>query len=63
MQPTISRTFLLMDTAHKIWTSATRTFSQKGNDEQAYELRKKIRGLDQKDRSLAVYYVELSSLW
>ncbi|GMP55134.1 hypothetical protein CsSME_00020046 [Camellia sinensis var. sinensis] len=29
----------------------------------AYELRKKIRGLDQKDRSLAVYYAELSGLW
>ncbi|GMQ09400.1 hypothetical protein CsSME_00052791 [Camellia sinensis var. sinensis] len=34
-----------------------------GNDAHAYELRKKIRGLDQKDRSLAVYYAELSDLW
>ncbi|XP_028122801.1 uncharacterized protein LOC114319934 [Camellia sinensis] len=63
MQPTISRSFLLLDTAHKIWTAAAQMYSQQGNDAQAYELRKKLRSLDQKDRSLAVYYAELSSLW
>ena len=62
MQPTISQSFLLLGIAHKIWIAASHMYSQQGNAAQAYELRKKLRGLDQKDRSLAVYYAELSSL-
>ncbi|XP_028084053.1 uncharacterized protein LOC114285227 [Camellia sinensis] len=63
IQPTISQSFFLLDTAHKIWTAASQMYSQQGNDAQTYELRKKLRSLYQKDRSLAIYYAELSSLW
>ena len=63
IQPTISRTFVLMDSAHEIWSAAAQLYSQQGNDAQAYELRKKIRGFYQKDQSLAEYYAELSGLW
>ena len=62
IHPTISRTFVLMDSAHEIWLAAAQLYSQQGNDAQAYELRKKIRGFFQKDRSLVEYYAELSSL-
>ncbi|GMP81276.1 hypothetical protein CsSME_00036037 [Camellia sinensis var. sinensis] len=60
---TISRSFVLMDIVYEIWTAASQMYSQQGNDVQAYELRKKIRGFNQKDRSLAECYTELSSFW
>ncbi|XP_028098794.1 uncharacterized protein LOC114298423 [Camellia sinensis] len=65
IQPTLSQTFLLLDTIHKIWivVAVARMYSKKGSDAQAYELRKKVWGLDQKDRSLVVYYAEFSGLW
>ena len=63
IQPTIRRTFVLMDSAYEIWIAATQLYSQQDNYAQVYELRKKIRGFFQKDRSLAEYYAELSSLW
>ena len=52
-----------MDSAHEIWIAAAQLYSQQDNDAQAYELRKKIRGFYQKDKSLTEYFAELSSLW
>ena len=54
---------MLFRSAHEIWFAAAQLYSQQGNDAQAYELRKKIRGFFQKDRSLAEYFAELSSMW
>lgn len=36
---------------------------QKGNVAQAFELRRRLRGLDQNNRSLTEYYFELSGVW
>ncbi|KAK6921131.1 Retrotransposon Copia-like, N-terminal [Dillenia turbinata] len=41
MQPHISKGYLLFNTAHKIWSAVTLTYSQVGNDAQIYELRNK----------------------
>lgn len=38
IHPKISRSFVLMDIVHEIWTAAYQMYSQWGNDAQAYEL-------------------------
>lgn len=63
MKPTICYTFLLLDTPYKIWITVAQTYSHKGNDAHDFELRKKLRGLDQHNRFLAEYYCELSGVW
>ncbi|GFZ15632.1 hypothetical protein Acr_25g0000410 [Actinidia rufa] len=50
MRADIRHTFLLLDTPHKIWTTAKQTYSQQGNDAQCFDLRKKLRPLDQHHR-------------
>lgn len=51
MEPTIRDSFLLLNTAHEVWTAVAQTYSQTGNDAQAYELRKKPRDTAQKELS------------
>ncbi|XP_058188911.1 uncharacterized protein LOC131306592 [Rhododendron vialii] len=63
MLPTIRHIFLLLDTPYTVWTTVAQTYSQKGNDAQAFELRTKLRGLDQYNRSLVEYYAELRGVW
>ena len=63
MRADIRHTFLLLDTPHKIWTTAKQTYSQQGNDAQCFDLRKKLRTLDQHHRSVAEYFAELSGMW
>ena len=60
MRADIRYTFLLLDTPHKIWTTAKQTYSQQGNDAQCFDLRKKLRTLDQHHRSVVEYFAELS---
>jgi hypothetical protein len=63
MKAEIRHNFLLLDTPHKIWTTAAQTYSQQGNDAQCFELRKRLRHSDQHHRSVAEYFAELSGLW
>ncbi|KAF7833046.1 ankyrin repeat domain-containing protein 2b [Senna tora] len=63
MQFHISKQYLLLDTAEKIWTSAKRSYSSKGNDAQIYEIKTKIHGLKQEELTVNEYYSELSALW
>ena len=44
MQLQISRGYLLLNTAQKIWSAVSQTYSQVGNDAQIYELRNKVHG-------------------
>ncbi|GFZ19120.1 cytochrome C1 family [Actinidia rufa] len=50
MRADIRHTFLLLDSPHKIWITAKQTYSQQGNDAQCFDLRKKLRTLDQHHR-------------
>ncbi|XP_058198383.1 uncharacterized protein LOC131313906 [Rhododendron vialii] len=63
MRADIRHTFLLLDTPHQIWTTAAQTYSQQGNDAQCFELRKRLRTLEQNHRSVAVYFADLSGTW
>ncbi|XP_058227159.1 uncharacterized protein LOC131335697 [Rhododendron vialii] len=63
MRADIRHTFLLRDTPHKIWTTAAQTYSQQGNDAQCFELRKRLRTLEQNHRSVAVYFADLNGAW
>ncbi|XP_058186868.1 uncharacterized protein LOC131303840 [Rhododendron vialii] len=63
MRADIRHTFLLLDTPHKIWITAAQTYSQQGNDAQCFELRKRLRTLEQNHRSVAVYFADLSGAW
>ncbi|XP_058201431.1 uncharacterized protein LOC131316168 [Rhododendron vialii] len=63
MRADIRHTFLLLDTPHQIWTTAAQTYSQQGNDAQYFELRKRLRTLEQNHRSVAVYFADLSGAW
>ena len=63
MQPHISRTYLLLDTAAKIWNAVTLTYSRVGNDAQIYEIRNKVHGLKQGEMTISQYFSELNGLW
>ena len=63
MHSRISKQYLLLDTAEKIWNSAKRTYSRKGNDAQIFEIRNKIHGTKQGELTITEYYSELSGLW
>ena len=63
MHPRISKQYLLLDTAEKIWNSTKRTYSRKGNDAQIFEIRNKIHGTKQGELTITDYYSELSGLW
>ncbi|XP_058209191.1 uncharacterized protein LOC131322072 [Rhododendron vialii] len=63
MRADIRHTFLLLNTPYQIWTTATQTYSQQGNDAQCFELRKRLRTLEQNHRSVAVYFADLSGAW
>ncbi|XP_058199324.1 uncharacterized protein LOC131314589 [Rhododendron vialii] len=63
MRADIRYTFLLLDSPHQIWTIAAQTYSQQGNDAQCFELRKRLRTLEQDHRSVAMYFVDLSGAW
>ncbi|XP_058222135.1 uncharacterized protein LOC131332063 [Rhododendron vialii] len=63
MRADIRHTFLLLDTPHQIWTTAVQTYSQQGNDAQCFELRKRLRTLEQNHRSVAVYFADLNGAW
>ncbi|XP_058187492.1 uncharacterized protein LOC131304305 isoform X2 [Rhododendron vialii] len=63
MRADIRHTFLLLDTPHKIWTTAAQTYSQQGNDAQCFELRKRLSTLEQNHRSVAVYFADLNGVW
>ncbi|XP_058228230.1 uncharacterized protein LOC131336415 [Rhododendron vialii] len=63
MRADIRHTFLLLDTPYQIWTTAAQTYSQQGNDAQCFELRKRLRTLEQNHRSVAVYFADLSGAW
>ena len=63
MQPHISRTYLLLDTAAKIWNTVTLTYSRVGNDAQIYEIRNKVHGLKQGEMTISQYFSKLNGLW
>ncbi|XP_058188017.1 uncharacterized protein LOC131304703 [Rhododendron vialii] len=63
MKADIRSPFLLLNTPYQIWTIATQTYSQQGNDAQCFELRKRLRTMDQHNRSVAVYFADLSGAW
>ncbi|KAJ7954402.1 Retrovirus-related Pol polyprotein from transposon TNT 1-94 [Quillaja saponaria] len=63
MQPQISRGYLLLDSADKMWTALCQTYSQVGNDIQVFELRKKLHETTQGELTIAQYFAELSGLW
>eukprot|EP00252_Welwitschia_mirabilis_P002409 TRINITY_DN1235_c0_g1_i6.p1 TRINITY_DN1235_c0_g1~~TRINITY_DN1235_c0_g1_i6.p1 ORF type:complete len:1428 (+),score=264.56 TRINITY_DN1235_c0_g1_i6:585-4868(+) len=63
MKPEISRSYMFLDTAAKIWESASETYSQRGNDVQVFEIRNKLRNLKQCDKTVSQYFAELSGLW
>ncbi|KAJ7951046.1 Retrovirus-related Pol polyprotein from transposon TNT 1-94 [Quillaja saponaria] len=63
MQPQISRGYLLLDSADKMWTALCQTYSQVGNDIQVFELRKKLHETKQGELTIAQYFAELSGLW
>ena len=63
MKTEIRHNFLLLDTPYKVWTTAAQTYSLQGNDAQCFELRKRLRTLDQHHRSVAAYYSELCGAW
>lgn len=60
---TIRHNFLFLETPHQVWAAVAQTYSQKWNVAQAFELRRRRRGFDQNNRSLAEYYSELSGVW
>lgn len=62
MQPEISRSLLLINTAYNIWTAAKQTYSRVSNDAQIYELRKKVHETKQKGMIVSAYHSELQSL-
>lgn len=45
------------------WAAVAQTYSQKGNDAHAFELRKRLQGSDQNNRSRAEYYAKLNEAW
>ena len=63
MQPQISKTYLLLDTAVKIWNAATLTYSRVGNDAQIFEIRNKVHGIKQGELTISQFFSELSGLW
>jgi hypothetical protein len=63
MQPHIARGYLLLNTAAKIWSAASQTYSQMGNDGQIYDLRNKVHGMKQGELTIAQYFAELCGLW
>ncbi|KAJ7961445.1 Retrovirus-related Pol polyprotein from transposon TNT 1-94 [Quillaja saponaria] len=63
MQPQISRGYLLLDSADKMWTALCQTYSQVRNDIQVFELRKKLHETKQGELTIAQYFAELSGLW
>jgi hypothetical protein len=63
VQPHIARGYLLLNTAAKIWSAASQTYSQMGNDTQIYDLRNKVHGMKQGELTIAQYFAELCGLW
>ncbi|XP_058214986.1 uncharacterized protein LOC131326280 [Rhododendron vialii] len=63
MRADVRHTFLLLDTPNQIWTTAVQTYFQQGNDAQCFELRKRLRTLEQNHRFVAVYFADLSEAW
>ncbi|GAV78040.1 UBN2_3 domain-containing protein, partial [Cephalotus follicularis] len=63
MDPSISRGYMLLDTAAAIWKTAETTYSHVGSKAQRYEIRKKIRETTQKELSVSQYYSTLKALW
>ncbi|XP_043809433.1 uncharacterized protein LOC122722509 [Manihot esculenta] len=63
MQPNISKSYLLIDTAAKIWKALSLTYSKIGNDAQIYDIRNKIHGTKQGEMTISQFYSELCGLW
>ena len=63
IQPQIARTYLLLDTATKIWDATTLTYSQVGNDAQTFEIRNKVHGTKQGKMTISQYFSKLCGLW
>ncbi|KAJ8749583.1 hypothetical protein K2173_026232 [Erythroxylum novogranatense] len=63
IKPEIARTYLLLDTATKIWKVASLTYSQIGNKAQIFYLRNKLHNTKQGDKTVSQYFAELCGLW
>ncbi|GAV87963.1 UBN2_3 domain-containing protein, partial [Cephalotus follicularis] len=63
MQARITRSFLLLDSANKIWNTAAHTYSQTGNDVRVYDLKKRVHETKQGEMTVAQYFAELNTLW
>ncbi|KAG8644242.1 hypothetical protein MANES_11G110050v8 [Manihot esculenta] len=63
MQPHISKSCLLVDTAAKIWKSLSLTYSKIRNGAQIYDIRNKIHGTKQGEMTISQFYYESCGLW
>ncbi|GAV72597.1 UBN2_3 domain-containing protein, partial [Cephalotus follicularis] len=63
MQAHITHSFLLLDSANKIWSAAAPTYSQTSNDVRVYDLKKRVHETKQGEMTVAQYFAKLNTLW
>ncbi|KAJ0103610.1 hypothetical protein Patl1_05363 [Pistacia atlantica] len=63
MLPEISDTFMFLPTSKEIWEAAKETYSKVRDCAQIYEIKTKISGIKQGDRSVTEYANLLKNLW
>lgn len=63
MRPNISDYYLFLETAHQIWDSLAKAYSQVGHTVKVFDLRQRIAQFKQRDKPLAIYYSALRKMW
>lgn len=63
MEVHIRKSYIFIDTAEEVWNSLVQTYSFSGNVAKRFDVNRKIWALVQGDRTLAQYYLELTSFW
>lgn len=63
MKPEISNHYLFLDTAHRIWDSLAKVYSEVGHTAKVFDLRQKIAQFKQGDRPIAISYSALKKMW
>lgn len=58
-KPEISDHYLFLDTAHQIWDSLAKAYSEVGHTTKVFDLRQKIALFKQGDQPIAIYYSAL----
>lgn len=63
MQPNIVWGYMVLQMVQEIWSAASQTFLQLGNNVQVYELVKKVHETKPRERILVEYHTDLRAPW